>query len=112
MDGRMAAQSLCVALQLQWMVAVAMGGSVETVVIDNGGNSAMDGRMAAQLQWAMVVAMRDSGCHDGRQQQRQHDCDRRQWWRRSRQWDSGAIVMETAMNSGGSDRRTMAGALQ
>jgi hypothetical protein len=50
MDGRMAAQSRCAASQSRWTVAEAMGDCVETAVIDNGGDSAMDGGMAAQLR--------------------------------------------------------------
>jgi hypothetical protein len=66
MDSGMAMQSLCVALQSQLTLAAVMGNGGETVVIDNDGNSTMDGGMAAQLQWAMVLAMGDSGCHNGR----------------------------------------------
>jgi hypothetical protein len=83
MDGGTVAQSLYVALQSQWIVVVVMGNGRETFAIDNGGNNAMDGGMAAQLQWAMVVVMGDSGCHNGRQQQRWHDCNGIQWWGRN-----------------------------
>ncbi len=68
MDDGMAAQSLCAALRLQWMVAAAIGNGGERVAIDNGCNSAMDGGMMAQLQWALVAAMDDSRCHNGRWQ--------------------------------------------
>ncbi len=68
-------------------------------------SSAMDGGMVAQLQWAMVAAMGDSGCHDGGRQQRRHDCDGRQRLRCNGRWNSGAIVMAIAMNSGGGNRR-------
>ncbi len=89
-------------------VAIALdggGGNGETVAIDNGNNSAMDGGMVAQLQWVMVAAMGDSKCHNGRRRQRRNNPDGRQWWRHNGCWDSCAIVMAIAMNSGCRDRR-------
>ncbi len=78
MDDGTAAQSLCAASWLQRTMAAEMGNGGETVAIDNGGNIATDGGMAAQLWWVMVAVMGDSGCHNGLQQQRQHNCNGRQ----------------------------------
>jgi hypothetical protein len=75
------------------------------IAMDNGGDGAMDGKMVARSQWMMVAAMGDRGCHYGRWQWWQQDCNGRQQWQHNGWRDGGAIVTAIAMNGGGGNRR-------
>jgi hypothetical protein len=75
------------------------------IAMGNGSNSAIDGGTAAQLWWAMVVAIGNSGYHNGRRQQQQHNCNWQQWWRCNGQCDNGTIVTAIALNGTGGDGR-------
>jgi hypothetical protein len=59
----------------------------------------MDGRMAAQSRWATEAAM---GKRSGRQRQRRHDPDGRQWWWCNGWQDGIDSAMAITMNGGGS----------
>jgi hypothetical protein len=48
--------------------------------------------------------MGDGRCHDGRQRQRRHNPDGRQWWWCNRWQDCSNSAMAIAMNGGGSKK--------
>jgi hypothetical protein len=51
-----------------------------TITMGDSRKCTIDGGMAGQLQWVMMVAMGDGRCHNGRQGQWWHDPNGRQWW--------------------------------
>ncbi len=83
----------------------AMWHNCSIIAMDNGSDITMDGKMVAWFWWVTLAAMGDRGCHDGRWQWWQQDCNGGQlWWCNGRQ-DSSAIVMAIAMNGNGGNRR-------